>query len=97
MPVAHEAPQENETMRTENLRAGGRGRRFLRVLPVVFLDTTRRVNQLLLTREKRVTVRAYLKAQIPGGGSRLERVAAHAGNNGSLVFRMDSRLHLVFR
>jgi hypothetical protein len=85
--------RHNENILRKNLRDGGS--RFLRVALIVPLDSTRRVNQLLLAREKRMTVRANFQFQIADRRARFERVAANACDDGFLVLRMDACFHFL--
>jgi hypothetical protein len=83
--------RHTETIFVKKLRDGGRG--LLCVALVVSLDATRRVDQLLLAREKRMTVGANFQFQVADRRASFERVAAHACNDGFLVLRVNACFH----
>src|SRR5690349_13769503 len=60
-------------------------------------DTTAGVEDLLLARVERVTVRAHVGVDhaVGRGRPRHERVAAPAGHGGDLIGRVNVRLHLL--
>ena len=57
------------------------------------INTTARVNELLLAGEERVALGADFNAQLRLGGTRYESVAANAGHGRLLILRMDAFLH----
>lgn len=88
--MAERCSKERETgAYASRCRRGG----LLRVLLVVTLDSTSRVNELLATGKKRVTVRTDFYSQIACGRTSHERVTANACYHGLLVFRMNPFSH----
>jgi hypothetical protein len=69
---------------------------LLCVFLVVPLDATRGIHQLLPAREEWMAIGADLDLQVSDRGARLERVAANAGDNRLLVFRVDTVSHSLF-
>ena len=57
------------------------------------INTTARVNELLLAGEERVALGADFNAQLRLSGTRYEGVAANAGHGRLLILRMDAFLH----
>ena len=77
-----------------------RGRRFgsrlLAITPIETIHATRRVNQFLLARKKRMASRTNLNVQIPfARRARLKSLAASASHSDFLIFRMNSGFHFV--
>src|SRR6266571_77546 len=75
-----------------------RGRRFssrlLAITPIETIHASRRVNQLLLARKKRMASRANLNVQITfARRARLKGLATSAGHRDFLIFRMNSGFH----
>src|SRR6266404_3067215 len=69
--------------------------RLLAITPIETIHASRRVNQLLLARKKRMASRANLNVQITfARRARLKSLAASAGHRDFLIFRMDSGFHL---
>lgn len=66
---------------------------FLTVLSHEFLYTASRIDELLLTCEEWVTIRADLNLEITDRGSRLECVAANTSDDRPFVRWMDTFLH----
>ena len=57
------------------------------------INTTARVNELLLAGEERVALGADFNAQLRLGGTRYEGVTANASHGRLLILRMDAFLH----
>ena len=77
-----------------------RGRRFgsrlLAITPIETIHASRRVNQLLFARKKRMASRTNLNVQIPfARRARLKSLAASASHSDFLIFRMNSGFHFV--
>lgn len=68
-------------------------RGLLRILPIVAFDTSRGVDQLLLARVIRMTIRANFKMDIADRRTSLERITANTGHNCALVFGVNSFFH----
>jgi hypothetical protein len=66
---------------------------FAPVLAIKPLDATRRIDELLLTRKERMTVRTNLKANLRLCRASLPRLAARAMHRSVHVFWMNIRLH----
>ncbi len=60
------------------------------------INTSARINQLLLAGEERMAFAANINAQLLLGGTRLEGFAAHAAHDALAVIRMDLLLHCSF-
>lgn len=60
------------------------------------INTTACIHKLLFAGEERMTLRAYINAQIVLGGSGYESLAASALNRYFLVFRMEIFLHVSY-
>src|SRR5436305_6582276 len=77
-----------------------RGRRFssrlLTITPIETIHASRRVNQFLLARKKRMASRTNLNVQIPfARRARLKSLATSASDSDFLIFRMNSGFHFV--
>ena len=57
------------------------------------INTTARIDQLLLTGKERMAFGAYFNADVFLRGSRLNHVATSAGNRRFFILRMDRFLH----
>ena len=68
---------------------------LLLVTTVEFVDTTRRVDELLLAGEERVALRADADLVLRTGGLDMPDFAAGAGDDGIFVFRMDILFHFA--
>ncbi len=57
------------------------------------INTSARVNKLLLTREERMALGANFNAHIALGGFRYDSLAASAFNGAFFIIRMDTLFH----
>lgn len=73
--VAPHERHENHTVTCRKLRGGGRC--FLRIALLVPFDATRRVHELLASREKRMTVGADFEFQVTDGGTSFKGVSTN--------------------
>jgi len=62
------------------------------IFPSVTLNTSRSIDQLLFTGEKRVARRTYIELQFICSRAGFKTVSARAGNCNLLIFRMNFRL-----
>lgn len=62
-----------------------------------FLDPTRRIDELLFTREKRMASRTNADFNVLFGRTRVIDSTARTGNVGLVIFWMDARFHVSKR